>query len=162
MSRRSQRGFTLVEVVVGTGILSLVTTLMSTGMFQAVTMTTKIGGAYQARFATGTAASWTARDVPMAQSTDLEDGAPPVAGATFTWTDQFGGVQTSHSLTYSLSGGDLLRTYDGSTSVIGRQVSSVGFSRSGRLITVTMTAAPENRFNVSDQKTLKVWLRSDG
>ena len=115
MRRLGQRGFTLVEVLVGTGIMSLMTTLMGTSE--------KTGTSFEAQADTRNVSEWIGRDLPMAQATDLVDGGAPVGSASFTWVDQFGGVQLSHSVSYSLAGGELVRTYDGISHVIGRQIS---------------------------------------
>jgi hypothetical protein len=96
----------------------------------------------------------------MAQSTDLVDGAAPVSSMTLSWTDwsQDGGVP--HSVTYGLSGTELLRTYDGQTLTVGHYVTSVGFSLSGQALFVTITS--EGRTGVSNTKTYRVNLRPTG
>lgn len=157
-----QRGFTLVEVLVSTSIIGLLVPLIGTGVFQSVNTSERIGGDLQPAGNTRGAVQWLSRDIPMALTTDLTDGAVPVSGATFTWTDLFNNGQTAHSVSYSLSGNDLRRTYDGLTSTVGRNVTSVAFSRAGRLVTITITAQSSDRFQTADVKTIKVFYRSNG
>lgn len=47
---------------------------------------------------------------------------------------------TTHSANYTLSGTQLIRNYDGTTKIVGRYISSVGFTQNGRVITANITA----------------------
>lgn len=160
MKGLGQGGFTLVETLVSTGIMGLVVALMSTGLFQALTATEKANAGQQVQGTTRGASVWLLRDVPMGRSTDLMDAGAPVSSAIFTWIDYFGGGALSHSVSYALANGDLVRNYDGGSFAVARGVGSVSFSRTGRLVTVTLAAAPSGRFNVTDQKSLKILMRS--
>ncbi len=160
MKTRSQRGYTLVEVMVGTGILGLISTLIGSGLFQTITLRGKTSETFQAAGSTRTATGWITQDIPMALTTDLVDGGAPVSSATFTWTDLFQNAQAPHSVSYALVSGNLQRNYDGTTDVIGRGITDVSFTRAGRLVTISVTSNSNGRFKVSDAKTVKAYLRS--
>jgi len=176
MRHRGQRGFTLVELLASLGIVSVMVTLVGAGVFQAITFSERANYRSLAQRETRNALHWTTRDIPMAQaSIEVVDGAAPVylvggaplvSSVTFTWKDVFADPDPPilHSLKYEVSGGrELVRTYDlGPTTIIGRSISSLSFSRTGRLITVTIIAQPVNRFQATDQKTLTVMMRGNG
>lgn len=162
MSIRGQRGFTLVEVLVSTAVIGMMVTLVGVGVNQAITLSERANYGSQAQRQTRNALHWMTRDMAMAQTTNVVDGAAPVSSATFTWTDVFADALTNHSLSYVVTNGELRRTYDGVTITIGRQITSLSFSRAGRLMTATINAQPNNRFQQTDQKTLTVMLRGNG
>ncbi len=159
MRRLSQKGSTLLEVIVSTGILGLLGVLLGAGLFQMTAVTQKTGAGLQAQAGTSRVLLQLMRDVQGAQSTDLVSGAPSVGAASFSWIDE---TETSHTVSYAVVNGDLLRTYDGNTAAIGRQVTSFTLSRSAKLITMGFVSAPPNRFNVSVAKSVTVGLRVDG
>jgi prepilin-type N-terminal cleavage/methylation domain-containing protein len=162
MKYTDQKGFTLLELLVSTGIMSILIAIIGVGIFQAIALSQKANYRVQALSQTRNAVHWMARDIPMAQSTDLVDGGAPVSDATFTWTDVFADAQTPHALSYALVGGELRRTYDGTTITIGRSVSSIGFSRIGRLVTATVDVQINDRFQSTDQKMVKALFRGSG
>ncbi len=162
MRKAGRQGFTLVELLVSMGILGLVVTLVGAGIFQGVNLSNRVSDGFKAQGDTRGPVFWLDRDIAMAYNTTLVDGAAPVTSATFTWTNYFGGAATAHNLSYALVGTDLQRTYDGVVSKIGRRVSAITFSRSGRVVTATVTSSQEGRFKIGDSKTVKIQMRTDG
>ncbi len=77
-----------------------------------------------------------AGDVLNAETTDLVDGAPPTPSMTLVWIDRNGVL---HTAVYSLVGDQLLRDYDGIKTIAARNALSVGFSRSGKMLRITLT-----------------------
>ena len=135
---RSEQGFTLVELLVGVGILTVTMSTIGTSLFQAL-------GTQQGVIDDGRAIgelrkglSWFAEDLRKASSTDLMDGASAVSSATFMWTDKYNDAGTDHTSGYNLVATDLLRTYNGSTHTVARRVVSASFSRSGSKITLQL------------------------
>ena len=119
---------------------------------------------------------------PFASSPLLltEDPICGTSAVAFTWTDLFEDRDADHEVTYCLFDSAappadpssfpecpapkrcLVRSYDGESNVVGRNIESVSFARvaGGKVVTVTIKSAPENRFGVSDEKTFRVLMRS--
>lgn len=106
------------------------------------------------------AAGFMGGDVAMAKYTDLVDGAGAVSTVTLEWTDYYNSTSVGHKSVYALSSGKLQRTYDGVVSNPAKNVTAVGFSKSGSLITVTLTvSATEGSTQFSTSKTYKFYMR---
>jgi len=131
---RDSRGFTLVEVLVGVGILTIVMSTIGTAMFQALGTQKGVVDDGLAINELWKGLSWFAEDVKMAQNTDLVDGAPAVASVTFTWTDEFNDAGVSHTSSYALVDDMLVRTYDGNAHTVARRAISAAFSLSNRTV----------------------------
>jgi len=48
--------------------------------------------------------------------------------------------ESVHSSNYTLSGTELVRNYDGTTKIVGRHITSIGFIQNGKMITCNLTA----------------------
>ena len=149
---RSQRGFTLVELVVVVSILTIVMGTIGAAMFQAMETEKEVVDDGLAISELRKGFSWFAADVKMATTGDLVNNAPAVSSVTMNWTDQFGGVGTPHAASYSLVGNSLVRTYDGNAHTVARRVVSVAFSLSNR----TITAQVEVNSETGTTRTLSV------
>ncbi len=154
-----ERGATTIEILAGVAILAIITPVLGSLIHGALTTPKQTVLALQATSGTGATFQWLSRDITQAQSSNLVNGAAGVSSATFTWTDYYGGGQTSHSLAYSLDGTNLQRTLNGVTSTVGRKITDVTFARAGETITVSVTASPAT--GVTDQKTIRLYLRAN-
>ena len=140
-----QRGFTLLELIVGTAISGLIVTLIITILYQAGSNTTyqrgNLGSLDESRRLV-LAITW---DLQPAKTTSLSDGATVslAGGQTFTINTTDPVTSGNHTTVYSLSGANLVRTYDGTAGIIGRYVTAVSFSRSGYVYSVTATSAAD-------------------
>ncbi len=127
--KQSERGFTLIEVIVAIGIMALISWAATTAVFQVVTGTERtnehIGAVYQVQ----NAVYWIGRDTQIAQSVDLS----PPAGfpLTLTWSDWDSGdkYQVVYSLEDMAGTGlkKLQRSYSvngaaGETSIVARYI----------------------------------------
>ncbi len=105
------------------------------------------------------------KDLQMAQITDLTDGVPQNS-ATLSWMDftLFDSEENkAHSSAYNLlSDGVLQRTYDGTTSIAGRNITSLNFTRDGRVISVVITATEGDFTPHSETLEFSVYLRGGG
>ncbi len=83
---------------------------------------------------------------------------------TLSWVDYTGFESTnytSHSSSYILSGTNLQRTYDGVTSIVGRHITSVGFTQNGRVISVIITATGSGAQPRSETLKFSAYIRSE-
>ena len=157
---RGQKGVSLIEMLVVVALMGTVVSISGTALFQSLKHGTHQQGVIASAHSVQNAADWVVQDSQMAQASDLVDGAAPVSSMTLSWTDWSQDDGVPHSVTYNLSGTELLRTYDGQTLAVGHYVTSVGFSLSGQALFVTITS--EGRTGVSDTKTYRVYLRPTG
>ncbi|MFQ5934462.1 MAG: type II secretion system protein J [Dehalococcoidia bacterium] len=154
-----QRGFTLVEMLVALGIMAAVGSALVTSILQMSNFTSRGNAQLETAADMGISMRWLARDTQSAETTDLVDGDPPVSSMTLNWVDEYDGASISHSASYALDGRDLKRTYDGETHTVARRVSSVEFSLSGKLITVTLTSTDDKWGSITKQFTHYFYLR---
>jgi len=156
----NRNGYTLVEVIAYlavTGILMgvLVPFLfnITRGTKDTVDETTSI---IQVQIA-GTSIS---RDIKMAADTILADAAAGVLdNLTLQWSNEYQDIYVDHTVQYYLSGEELLRDYDGAVTTVASYISDVEFSRSGSVITVTITAAAGDVPDQIERGTYHVTVR---
>lgn len=140
MIDKGQRGFTLIEVIVAMGITALLLPVIATSIYQIIKGTAYNNNKVTAMEDIESAANWVARDVSQAQSTDL---ANPGSANHFRvdWIDLTGwGDGGAHYSEYTLQGTRLLRNHDGTVTAVARYVSNIVFSRSGNLISMSITS----------------------
>ncbi len=177
---RSQKGFTLVEVLVMVAIGGVIITGVLASYQQVVSATMRNTRQTTAVSDVSTAALAIHKDLLMAQGTvDVPaDGIPVVVtGAqtvTFNWinfvsTDFGGGAPqeggTPHTSTYSLTGTTLTRNYDGQDIIVGRNVTYLAFARSNaddRLFTITITSTAPGLPVESETLVFTMYLRGAG
>lgn len=149
---RSQRGFTVIELIASLGLFSMVTCGVGMTIFQALVTEARVVDDGVAINELRNGLAWFASDVKMAKSTDLVDEGEPASACTLTWIDDFSGAELSHTSSYALVDDRLVRTYDGNAHTVANRVISVSFSRSGD----TITAQCEVNCGPGITKTLSV------
>jgi prepilin-type N-terminal cleavage/methylation domain-containing protein len=162
----NQRGFTLVEFLVAMAVSTLVITAVAPIIFQLFQGTSTSSGKAVALRDIDVAAHWLTRDLGQALTTDLIDLAPPVSTVTLTWNDlttyAVAAESVSHSVTYTQVGTQLQRNYDGEVILIADYLANVEFSIDGRLITISITSAPDVVTpDVAETKIYTVYLRPE-
>ena len=158
-------GFTLVEALVAIGILTFAVGVIGSGMFQVLNFQRfwkdDVGATKELRHA----GSWFAGDALNAEDA-LDAGGvtqltcnpnPDAEQVTLKWTDTNG--VTQHTATYSLSGAELIRNYDGVLNTMARPVvaGSLDFSLCGNLLTLKMQVEADRGAN--EDITLQTYLR---
>lgn len=151
---RDRTGFGLLETLVGLSVLTATLGLLGGGLYHAYSIQR-----FWQKDAIATkewrhAGSWFARDSIRSQSTSLADGSS-ASSLTLSWT--YAG--TTHTVLYSVSGSELLRSYDGGAPMtLVRDLSSASFSRSGRTLSFTVTVNADR--GGTEQKSLATYLRA--
>ena len=130
---RSQVGFTLTEVLVSVGLLTIATSIIGTSLFQALATQRVVQDDGRAINELRKGLGWFAEDIKMAQAADVASGV-----LTLTWTDHFNDANQDYTVTYAKAGNLLVRTHSVGTTTnahaVVRRVSSVLFSISDQTI----------------------------
>lgn len=159
-----QKGIVLIELLGAMAVGSLVMVGALAVIYQVVWGTSRANSQVTSLVDVDQAALAVKRDMAMTQTTDLIDGdSVPRSSISGNWTDRtmFGTGNQTHSIAYALSGTNLLRTYDGTASIVGRRITSLGFTRSGRVITVLITATSARALPRSETLRFSVYTRRD-
>jgi prepilin-type N-terminal cleavage/methylation domain-containing protein len=139
-----QKGFTLIEMVAAIAVGGMLLAGALASIYQVVWGSARTNDQVIALNDVNYAAMWIRRDLQMAQETNLIDGDPvPQSSLELRWVDNTGWATDetrNHSANYTLSGTKLLRNYDGTVSVVGRYISSIGFTQKGRVVFCTITS----------------------
>jgi prepilin-type N-terminal cleavage/methylation domain-containing protein len=143
---KSERGFTMVELMIALVITGFVSIVLGMIVLQTVTVPARGGEQVDAQHALQNAVYRVSLDGQTAKSAS--------GGDTLTLT-----LPDNSTVIYRLIGGELHRTVSSSESIIARSISSAAFSVDGRLITMNLTAAPGKRFNVSENGTYQIAMR---
>jgi hypothetical protein len=120
-------------------IAALIAGAAGVALFQILDTTSLNNDRFTALHEVDNAHYWVGKDARAAQTTNLADGGPAVNSMTLSWVD---GSGVPHSSSYALVGSDLRRNYDGAVLSLARNLSSIQFSRSSQLITVSVVSSP--------------------
>ena len=148
---------TLIELLVATAIMAMIMGVIGSAIYQFFSITERGNTDLSALHDVENAARWISRDGQMAAATDLVPGDPPVDSIRLNWTDERGEL---HSSTYSLSGTELERNYDGTVITVARHISAIEFSITDNLLTVHIESSVPGRWQETQEMTYKVCLRS--
>ena len=158
-----QKGFTLVEVLVVLAVGSVILMGVLLTFYQVVWGTGRSNSQVVALTDINNAALSIKKDLMMTQDTDLTDNVPQ-SSVVLSWIDYTGFDSenlTSHSSSYTLSGTELLRTYDGTVSIAGRNITSIDFTQNGRAITVVITATGSEVPQRSETLKFSAYIRAE-
>jgi len=159
-----QKGFTLLEILVTVAVGSVILVGALATIHQVVLGTSRTNSQVVALTDAHYAALQLKKDLEMTQTTDLTDGVPQTS-ATLNWTDYTSFEEEenkNHSSSYALVSGELRRTYDGTMSIVGRDITSLSLTKSGRVINVAITATEGDITPRSETLEFSVYLRGEG
>jgi len=143
---KTQRGFTLVELLIATAITGILAGVLSPIIFQLTNVTEYGNDRSLALHELQNAASWFNYDGQMAAS---------AAGAsTLTFT-----LPSAATVIYYLSGTTLNRTAGATVTPLAQNISNLSFTVNGSLVTMSITSSPPGRMNISEQSSYVVYLR---
>jgi len=163
-----QRGFTLIEVLVTLAIGSVLLTGGLLTVNQILVSTGRSNSQVVVLDEVHRASLRIKKDIQAYSTANLTDLQS--ANTTFSWTDQTGFEpedERDHDSTYSLSGTELVRTFDDTTSVLGRNIESLSFSENvtgngTKYVNVVITATSSTFPPRSETLTFSVYRRSEG
>ena len=155
--KSSQKGMTLVEVLIACTITAVIIGGLSVAIYTITSVTGRGNADSYALHDIQKAAYWVSKDAQMARTTDLADGGPAADSVTLEWVD---GDGNPHSSRYCLSGTELQRNYDGTVTSVAWYISSIEFSISDDVLTFGAESTPPRRWQVSRQTTGRVCLRA--
>ena len=158
-----QKGFTLIEVLVAMAVSGIVMAGIVLAIYQVVWGTDRSNSQVVALTDINRAVLSIKKDLMMTQNTDLTDGVPQ-SSVTLTWIDytSFETENTTfHSSGYTLLGTELLRTYDGTPSIVGRHITSIGFTQEGKVINVVITATGPGAAQRSETIRFSTYIRAE-
>ncbi len=145
---KSQRGMTLVEVLIATAISGLIIGLLGTVIYQFVTVTGRGNDKMTALHDVQNAGYWVSLDGQMAS-------AASGGGELLELI-----MHDDSTITYALSGTELQRTAgEAQMMIVARNISNVDFDVENRIITMTITSSP-GHWGISEERTYRVYLRS--
>ncbi len=159
-----QKGFTLLELLVAMAVGGVVMAGALAAVYQVVWGTSRTNSQVVALNDVHQAALQLKKDLEMTQSADLPGGA----AINLSWTDYTSfdlEENKNHTSSYVLSNGELQRTYDGTMSIAGRNITSVNFTRdplNDRVINVAITATAGDMSPRSETLEFSVYLRGGG
>jgi len=143
---KRERGFTLVEVLLGVAISGLIIGTLGTSIYQIVSSTEYGGDKLVAAHELQNAAHWVGIDGQRAVEAS--------GGSELVLT-----MPDNSSVTYSVVDYELRRTVGESQMTLAQNISDISFSIDNRIITMAITSSPEGRWDVNKQGTYKVYLR---
>ncbi len=155
-----QKGMTLLELMAGMAITVVIVGAVVGLIYQEWAGTATAKTYVTAAHEIGNAARWISQDGMMAGSTDLVEEAAPADNLTLTWIERYDFVNIPHSSSYSLEGSQLRRDYDGTVTIVARNISKIAFFQTGNLLTVSITCAPRWWRSATVEKTYSIYLRT--
>ncbi len=164
-----QKGFTLIELILAMAVGGILLAGAVISIFQVSWGTIRSNDQVTALADVNNAALWLKKDLQMVQSTSLTDGVP-ASSVTLNWTD-FTSFELEenkdHTSSYELSGsGELRRIYDyekpgETTSVVGRHITSIRFTRESGVINVVITATGPGTSQRTETLEFSVFKRTE-
>ena len=158
-SELKQRGFLLLEMTTVLIIAAMLGAAAVALLFNELQGQARAKNGVAASVDLGYAGRQVSRDIFMAASSDLVDGAPPVNQLTLNWTEWYDLTGIARTVTYELSGSHLNRDYDGVVTTVARNISSIEFARTDRVIEVVVTSVPPWTPARPTERSFRVKLR---
>jgi prepilin-type N-terminal cleavage/methylation domain-containing protein len=144
-----QAGMTMVELIISVAITGIIVAFLGTSIYQIFTVSDYGNNRLTALHELQNAAYWL--------NMDGQGAVNATGGSQLVLT-----LSDNSTLTYSLSGTNLLRSSSGPQMTLARNISSITFSVNSRVITMNLTSSPAARYNVSQNGTYMVYLRPAG
>ncbi|MFC1916190.1 prepilin-type N-terminal cleavage/methylation domain-containing protein [Chloroflexota bacterium] len=163
----NQKGFALLEVLVVLAVGTVILFPVVSSLFMTMRGVPDIREKTLVLADIDRAAYWLNRDIVMGKTSNLVDAAPPVDQMTITWIDYTKAAEIEedqfHSVSYTWSPGtgELQRNYDGVITVVGVNLTNVGFSRNDRSVTVTLTSFIDEESSSTVTRAYTILMRPE-
>jgi prepilin-type N-terminal cleavage/methylation domain-containing protein len=143
---KGQKGFTLVELVVTTAVTGVIVSFLGFAVYQILNVTGFGNSRLTAAHELENAAYWF--------NHDGQEAASAAGGGSLALT-----LSDNSSVSYSLSGAELRRSAGGASMTLARNISSLTFFVSGRVVIMSLTSTLDS---ASENGTYQVYLRPSG
>ena len=153
-----QRGFTLLELLVGLAVGSVLLLAALLSINQILVSTGRSNSQVVVLDEVHRAALQIKKDIQAHTGADLTD--LQYGPTTFSWIDLTGLALENHNSIYSLSGTELVRTFDDTPSILGRHITSLSFTDNGTYIYVAITATSSTFPPRSETLSFRVYQRT--
>ena len=156
-----QRGFTLLEILVVLAVGSVLLVGAFLSINQILLGTGRSNSQVVVLEEVHRAALRIKKDIQAHTSADLTD--LQYGPTTFSWIDNTGFApedERDHNSIYSLSGTELVRTFDDVPSILGRHTTSLSFTDNGTYIYVVITATSSTFPPRSETLGFRVYKRT--
>ena len=151
-----QRGMTLVEILIALSITGMIIGALGASIYTITSVTGRGNAEISLLRDIQSASYWISNDARMARDATLI-GRDPGSGEILVWDDSQG---NPHSCNYTFAGRELIRSFDGTSSIIAWNVSSIEFSLNDDALAYTLTSETEGRWVVNKEVTGHVNLRA--
>ena len=172
--RRSQRGFTLLELVVGLAVAGLVMPLIASTIFQLTKGTEQISALTLSSADVANLAPWLHRDLAVARTIvdpatlapliDCTTGTQPSIRASWIDATGWGVANPDHYAEYAIAPGTtiLTREYDGDVAVVARHVTGLAFCQDTTgLVRLDVTSTVQGRTATTKSLSFSVTPRAE-
>ena len=153
----TQRGMTLIEILLALGISGVIIGGLAASIYTITSVTGRGNAEITLLRDIQSASHWISNDARMARDVTLTGGVP-ANGIILDWDDSQG---NSHSCSITRTGRELVRSFNGTSTVIAWNVSSVEFSMNDDVLTYALASETKDRWGlkkeVTGQVNLRVW-----
>ena len=160
---RSQRGFTLVELLVAMAISGLIASGLALTIFQVFNGNAQSSSEMSVVQQVQNVGHWVSRDVMMAQNVTLADpDDPPGSGFPITmYWKEFGVEGDDYQIIYSVGGNQLKREFFingslSSTTLIAKYLQSISCEMESGKYILTVSAHIEGRLPATETRTYEI------
>ena len=159
--KRSQRGFTLLELMLVLAISALITSGLAMTLYQLSHLTVKGQSELKAQHQLQNVASWLNRDVVQASKAEVGSYTMTLTLPHYTFGQDVVVSDNSVGYSFSAEADTLTRTQDGSSQIIGREIDSISFGPAGTVTDLLSVAVTVSFRGIERTSALRFNLRLD-
>ena len=136
---------TLIEALITMAISAVIIGGLTAGIYTITDVTGRGDAEIKALRDIQSVSWWISNDARMARQASLTGGSP-ATGIILQWDD---GNGTPYISSYTFSGTELVREYNGDATTVAWNVSAAEFSLTGDVLAYTIISSPPGRWQVS-------------